>query len=114
MVPTRLLVVDDDRAVRESLRRALTLEGYDVELAEDGVDGLARFAGASPDAVVLDVAMPNVDGIEMCRRLRSDGSAYDRGKYILIWKRIADRWLIHRDMFNSALPRSHSYSASLA
>ena len=73
-MPTRLLVVDDDRAVRESLRRALTLEGYDVELAEDGVDGLARFAGASPDAVVLDVAMPAVDGIEMCRRLRSDGS----------------------------------------
>jgi len=73
-MPTRLLVVDDDRAVRESLRRALTLEGYDVELAEDGVDGLARFGGASPDAVVLDVAMPTVDGIEMCRRLRSDGS----------------------------------------
>jgi ketosteroid isomerase-like protein len=47
-------------------------------------------------------------------RLRSDGSAYDRGKYILIWKRIADKWLIHRDMFNTALPRSHAYSASLA
>jgi two-component system response regulator MprA len=66
--------VDDDRAVRESLRRALTLEGYEVELAEDGADGLARMAGAIPDAVVLDVAMPTVDGIEMCRRLRYDGS----------------------------------------
>ena len=73
-MPTRLLVVDDDRAVRESLRRALTLEGYDVELAEDGADGLARMAGITPDAVVLDVAMPTVDGIEMCRRLRKDGS----------------------------------------
>ncbi len=73
-MPTRLLVVDDDRAVRESLRRALTLEGYEVELAEDGADGLARMAGAIPDALVLDVAMPTVDGIEMCRRLRHEGS----------------------------------------
>jgi len=73
-MPTRLLVVDDDRAVRESLRRALTLEGYEVELAEDGADGLARIAGATPDAIVLDVAMPVVDGLEMCRRLRHDGS----------------------------------------
>jgi two-component system, OmpR family, response regulator MprA len=72
---TRLLVVDDDRAVRESLRRALTLEGYEVDLAEDGADGLARVAGASPDAIVLDVAMPVVDGIEMCRRLRDDGAS---------------------------------------
>lgn len=47
-------------------------------------------------------------------RLRSDGSAFDRGKYIVIWKRIADKWLIHRDMFNTALPRSHSQSASPA
>lgn len=73
-MPPRLLVVDDDRAVRESLRRALTLEGYEVELAQDGADGLARVAGTQPDAVVLDVAMPGVDGLEMCRRLREDGS----------------------------------------
>jgi two-component system, OmpR family, response regulator MprA len=71
---TRLLVVDDDRAVRESLRRALTLEGYEVDLAEDGADGLARVAAGAPDAIVLDVAMPVVDGIEMCRRLRHDGN----------------------------------------
>jgi two-component system response regulator MprA len=57
------------------LRRALTLEGYEVDLAEDGADGLARVAGASPDAIVLDVAMPVVDGIEMCRRLRDDGAS---------------------------------------
>jgi two-component system response regulator MprA len=73
-MPARLLVVDDDPAVRESLRRALTIEGYDVDLAEDGADGLAHVAGQSPDAVVLDVAMPGVDGLEMCRRLRHDGN----------------------------------------
>jgi two-component system response regulator MprA len=73
-MPARLLVVDDDPAVRESLRRALTIEGYEVDLAEDGADGLAHVAGQSPDAVVLDVAMPGVDGLEMCRRLRHDGN----------------------------------------
>jgi two-component system response regulator MprA len=73
-MPARLLVVDDDPAVRESLRRALTIEGYDVAVAEDGAAGLVQVAGASPDAVVLDVAMPNVDGLEMCRRLRHDGN----------------------------------------
>ena len=72
-MPTRLLVVDDDRAVRESLRRALTLEGYDVDLAQDGADGLAKVT-ASPDAVVLDVAMPEIDGLAMCRRLREAGN----------------------------------------
>jgi two-component system response regulator MprA len=74
-VATRLLVVDDDRAVRESLRRALTLEGYDVELAVDGADGLARLAAAGADAVVLDVAMPEVDGLAMCRELRRAGNS---------------------------------------
>lgn len=73
-MPTRLLVVDDDRAVRESLRRALTLEGYEVELAVDGADGLAHVAGSSPDAVVLDVAMPEFDGLAMCRELRRAGN----------------------------------------
>ena len=73
-MPPRLLVVDDDRAVRESLRRALTLEGYEVDLAEDGAAALARVAGAPPDAILLDVAMPGVDGLETCRRLRHDGS----------------------------------------
>jgi two-component system, OmpR family, response regulator MprA len=73
-MPTRLLVVDDDRAVRESLRRALALEGYDVELAEDGADALARVAAAPPDAIVLDVLMPDVDGLAVCRRLRDAGN----------------------------------------
>jgi two-component system response regulator MprA len=72
-MPTRLLVVDDDRAVRESLRRALTLEGYDVDLAADGVEGLVRLT-SDPDAVVLDVAMPELDGLNMCRQLRQAGN----------------------------------------
>ena len=73
----KILVVDDERAVRESLRRALELEGYDIELAEDGVDALARLMNgenATPDVVILDVLMPGVDGLEVCRRLRRSGS----------------------------------------
>ncbi len=73
----RILVVDDDAAVRDSLRRALQLEGYEVELALDGGEALDLFArnGGEPDAVVLDVLMPRVDGLEVCRRLRADGNA---------------------------------------
>ena len=68
-------MVDDERAVRESLRRALELEGYDVELASDGEEGLARLQLASAvDAVVLDILMPGIDGLEVCRRLRAEGS----------------------------------------
>ena len=71
----RVLVVDDDVAVRESLRRALRLEGYDVELAADGGEALQRLEsnGDDPDLVVLDVLMPNVDGLEVCRQLRRTG-----------------------------------------
>jgi two-component system response regulator MprA len=72
----RILVVDDDAAVRESLGRALRLEGYDVELAGDGAEALERLEanGDDPDLVVLDVLMPNVDGLEVCRRLRRTGN----------------------------------------
>jgi two-component system response regulator MprA len=72
----RILVVDDDAAVRESLGRALRLEGYDVELASDGAEALERLQanGDDPDLVVLDVLMPNIDGLEVCRRLRRAGS----------------------------------------
>ena len=69
----RILVVDDEPAVRASVERALRLEGYDVELAGDGREALARLASAAPDAIVLDVLMPEVDGLEVCRRLRSVG-----------------------------------------
>jgi two-component system response regulator MprA len=71
----KILVVDDERAVRESLRRALELEGYEIELAENGGDALARLeAEPEPDAVVLDVLMPGVDGLEVCRTIRRRGS----------------------------------------
>ncbi|MBA3347312.1 MAG: response regulator transcription factor [Actinobacteria bacterium] len=73
----RILVVDDDAAVRESLRRALQLEGYEVELAADGAEALDRLKldSTEPDALVLDVSMPRLDGLEVCRRLRRGGSA---------------------------------------
>ena len=71
----RILVVDDERAVRESLRRALELEGYEVELAGDGREALDRLeTEPQPDALVLDVLMPEVDGLEVCARLRREGS----------------------------------------
>jgi two-component system, OmpR family, response regulator MprA len=71
----KILVVDDERAVRESLRRALELEGYEIELAEDGEQALRQLeAAGEPDAMVLDVLMPRLDGLEVCRRLRNSGS----------------------------------------
>jgi two-component system, OmpR family, response regulator MprA len=71
----KILVVDDERAVRESLRRALELEGYEIELAADGREALERLESESqPDALILDVLMPGVDGLEVCRRLRRSGS----------------------------------------
>jgi two-component system, OmpR family, response regulator MprA len=72
----RVLIVDDERAVRESLQRALELEGYDVELAADGEEAIERLTVTAPaDAVILDVLMPGIDGLEVCRRLRAAGSA---------------------------------------
>ena len=71
----KILVVDDERAVRESLRRALELEGYEIELAADGSEALYRLEGSEePDAMILDVLMPGVDGLEVCRRVRGTGS----------------------------------------
>ena len=70
----KVLVVDDEPAVRESLRRALQLEHYDVELAGDGAEALERLrASDDVDAVILDVSMPRLDGLEACRRLRQEG-----------------------------------------
>ena len=72
----RVLIVDDERAVRESLQRALELEGYDVELAADGEEAIERLTVTAPaDAVILDVLMPGIDGLEVCGRLRAAGSA---------------------------------------
>jgi two-component system, OmpR family, response regulator MprA len=69
----RILVVDDDRSVRESLRRSLAFNGYQVELANDGQAALDSVLASRPDAMVLDVMMPRLDGLEVCRRLRSGG-----------------------------------------
>ena len=71
----KILVVDDERAVRESLRRALELEGYEIELAEDGAQALERLGSdPEPDAMVLDVLMPGMDGLEVSRTVRRNGS----------------------------------------
>ena len=70
----KLLVVDDDRAVRDALRRLLTLAGYEVETADDGAEAIEQVVQSVPDAVVLDVGMPEIDGIEVCRRLRLLGN----------------------------------------
>jgi two-component system response regulator MprA len=70
----RVLVVDDDRAVRESLRRSLEFNGYDVTMAADGAEALAGIGKARPDVVVMDVMMPRLDGIETTRALRTAGN----------------------------------------
>jgi two-component system response regulator MprA len=69
----RILVVDDDRAVRESLRRSLQFNGYTVQLASDGRQAIEMLSAQRPDAMVLDVMMPRMDGLEVCRRLRGTG-----------------------------------------
>jgi len=69
----RILVVDDEPAVQQALTRALTLERYEVERAADGAQALERIGADPYDAVVLDVSMPRVDGLEVCRRMRSGG-----------------------------------------
>ena len=82
----RILVVDDEPAVRTSLERALSLEGYEVDLAGDGAAALDQLAVAPPDAVVLDVGMPRVDGLEVCRRMRAAG---DRTPVLMLTARDA-------------------------
>ena len=86
----RILVVDDEPAVRDAVDRALRLEGHDVALAEDGRAALDAVADAPPDVLVLDLLMPHVDGLEVCRRLRAAG---DRTPVLVLTARdtIADR-----------------------
>jgi len=70
----RILVADDERAVRDALRRVLEAEGYEVSFAVDGASTLDAFATVRPDAAVVDVMMPQPDGLEVCRRLRASGN----------------------------------------
>lgn len=71
----RILVVDDEPAVRDAVQRALKLESYQVETASDGAEALKALAIASPDLMILDLLMPRVDGLEVCRRLRAAGDS---------------------------------------
>lgn len=82
---SRVLVVDDDRAVRISTARALELEGYDVDVAIDGAAALDAVDELHPDVVLLDVMMPNVDGLTVCRRLRARG---DRTPILMLTARV--------------------------
>jgi two-component system response regulator MprA len=82
----KVLVVDDEPSVRSALQRALALERYDVALAEDGQQALDALAEGVVDAIVLDVMMPRVDGLEVCRRLRAAG---DRTPVLMLTARDA-------------------------
>jgi two-component system, OmpR family, response regulator MprA len=86
----RILVVDDEPAVRDAVERALRLDGYDVLLAEDGGEALETLDTRPPDAVVLDLLMPRVDGLELCRRMRLRG---DRTPVLMLTARdaVSDR-----------------------
>jgi two-component system, OmpR family, response regulator MprA len=82
----RVLVVDDEPAVRRALERALRLDSYDVALAADGEEALDALANSPADAVILDVAMPRLDGLEVCRRMRQAG---DRTPVLMLTARDA-------------------------
>ncbi len=82
----KVLVVDDEPNVRSALQRALGLERYEVSLAEDGQQALDQLADGVVDAIILDVSMPKVDGLEVCRRLRAAG---DRTPVLLLTARDA-------------------------
>src|SRR5262249_4218178 len=86
----RILVVDDEPAVRRSVRSALTLEGYEVRLAREGAEALDVMASEHVDAVVLDLLLPGVDGLEVCRRLRA-GVASTPGLMLTVRTRVSDR-----------------------
>jgi two-component system response regulator MprA len=70
-----IAIVDDDAAIRSALGRALRMENYDVELFEDGTSALKSIQLRAPDAIVLDLQLPDIDGLEICRRIRRSGDS---------------------------------------
>lgn len=90
MLNTKILIAEDDRAVRDALRRALRLEGYEVTLAADGSEALTALDRARVDLIILDVLMPYVNGLSVCRTLRSRG---DRTPVLMLTARheVGDR-----------------------
>src|SRR5688500_15700655 len=74
-VTGRVLVVEDDTAIADVLRRALRQEGHEVRSAEDGVEALELAESFVPDLVILDLGLPKLDGVEVCRRLRAESDA---------------------------------------
>jgi len=86
----RILIADDDRAIRDALERAIGLEGYEVELVNDGVAALEAVARIAPDLLILDVMMPSLDGLGVCRALRNQG---DRTPILILTARteVSDR-----------------------
>ncbi len=90
MTAMRLLVVDDEASVREALALVLDLSGFEVATAVDGREAIRRLAADSPDAVILDVLMPGLDGLEVCRRIRAVG---DRTPVLMLTARteVSDR-----------------------
>jgi DNA-binding response OmpR family regulator len=110
----RILVVDDEPAVRRSVRSALTLEGYEVRLASKGAEALDVLASERVDAIVLDLLMPGLDGLEVCRRLRADG---DPTPVLMLTVRnlVSDRWPGSTPAPTTTSPnRSRSTSSSRA
>jgi two-component system, OmpR family, response regulator MprA len=90
MAKARVLIAEDDRAVRDSIERALSFEGYEVGTASDGAEALERVKVTEPDAIVLDVMMPRLDGLDVCRDLRARG---DRTPILILTAKhtVADR-----------------------
>ena len=85
----KILLVDDDPGIRLSVQRSLEFEGYRVTTAEDGEAALIAIAAAQYDCVILDISMPRLDGLGVCRRLRQDGN--DIPVLVLTARQVADR-----------------------
>jgi two-component system response regulator MprA len=79
-VTERILVIEDEVKITDFLRRGLSYEGYEVDIAHDGEAGLAKARDDPPDLVVLDIMLPGLDGLEVCRRLRTESDAHRQGR----------------------------------